>query len=1393
MKKLFTFILMAMFALQLSAQNNKPFDPITQDLYHEMQQATENDLLRINIRLKDQYDVESILNNRHSFSREELRQYVISELKAFSAQSQQDVLNELNFYTRSGEVQNIRTYWIANVLNLYATAEVIHQLATRNDVERIDIDEERILIEPLQGDNIESGSKEITWNVLKVNAPDVWAQGFTGEEVVVAVLDTGVNYNHNDLNGNMWTHPDFPFHGWSFVDNNNNPMDVHGHGTHCAGTVAGNGASGSQTGVAPGAMIMALKVLDNSGSGTEAGVWAAIEFSVEYGAHIMSLSLGWRHIWNPDRSTWRTTMNNALAAGVIASVAAGNEGSGSAPSNVRTPGDVPPPWLHPDQTLLGGISAVVSVGATNSSDAMASFSSRGPVTWQAIPPFNDYPYNPGMGLIRPDISAPGVDVKSLSASNPSGYTTMSGTSMAAPCAAGVMALMVSKNPNLLPEEISQILEETAVMIGGATSKNNDSGSGRIDALEAMNATNFPGPVYAYHNLNDMAGNNDDLINPSEFILVDVALQNNSEDTYTNVSAVLTSDSPYITVIDDSQFYGTFNEGDTIMIAGAFSFEVAENIPGGHEIRFWIAATDGNEVWTSSFFEMAYAPNLTSGNMLVDDSGGNNNGNLDPGEEATIKIPTLNVGQLDSEPVVASLSTDSPYVTILTGTANLGPIVAGGLVIADFPVTVTEDAPVGQGVSFLYTIISGPYMVEKVYFHKIGIIVEDFETGDFSAFDWTFGGNLPWTITNVDPYEGVYSAKSGGITHNQSSQLIIQYDVGVDDSISFFRKVSSEANYDYLKFYINDQMVQQWAGTVPWERVAFPVTAGFKTFKWEYMKDGSVSSGEDCAWIDYIEFPALASCPGPRNLSAGSITANSAVLSWVAGNIEEEWDLIWGETGFDPASAGTLVENLTAMSYELTGLIGVTAYDFYVRAHCTDEMSAWSGPATFVTLCDVFELPYLEPFGTVAVDCWTFPEGQGNWNFGTSYTPPSSISGAPNAFFNWSPSVTNYSFSLTSPLMDATGMSDIKLDYILFINSFSGSTVENMAVEYKALDDTEWTLLELFTTEGLGSGNAEHIRSDEELAGMAGNLFQIRFRAHGPNSYNINGWGLDDVHVHGEFMPDLPGDSNCDGEVNVLDAITTVNYIMGNNPEPFCWDNADVTQDGIINVLDIIGTVNIIMGGSKTSPFEINSSAAHIFMNHDGIALESDGTLAGLQFEIAGMDVSNLNFMLDGIEFVSTEKDGKILGLIFSYNNTPIPAGKINLFSFDNHHADFAWGAVVAGNLNAEEVPVFKHLGSDAGLVNADFSMNIYPNPSKGQFVAEFQLHMASDIKIQVLDIMGKEVFSFRESNLSSGNYRFNIGDQQRLTSGVYFLNLQAISKDGNGLVNTVNQRIVVTQ
>ncbi|HHN48032.1 MAG TPA: T9SS type A sorting domain-containing protein [Bacteroidales bacterium] len=684
---------------------------------------------------------------------------------------------------------------------------------------------------------------------------------------------------------------------------------------------------------------------------------------------------------------------------------------------------------------------------------------------------------------------------------------------------------------------------------------------------------------------------------------------------------------------------------------------------------------------------------------------------------------------------------------------------GGDAMADGGITIFAAANYNSSNNYYPAFYSGTMAVAatthtdtKAYYSNFGTWVDISAPGG-ETISVTSQGVLSTLITNYDFYQGTSMAcpHVSGV-----AALIISH---------VFGQLNAEDLAEILMNSVDDH---------------YAVNPNFI---------GMLGSGRLNAHAALLEAQAyLTGILNPSNFSATALSAEEVELSWNKNDNNNEVLLAWSLTSnfgvpdsgmiYQPGDVlpggGTVLYHGGDTGFLHTGLEGTTMY-YYRIWSVTDSLQYSSGrSASAATSCQVFQLPFTENFGSLSLECWSFPEGQGNWNFGSSYTPPSSTSGAPNAFFNWSPSLTNYSHSLTSPVIDASNMAEVQLDYILFINSYSGSTIENMAVEYKTLDATEWTLLELFTTAGLGSGNAEYIRNDQALEGMAGTQFQVQFRAYGPNSFNINGWGLDDIHIHGESMPDLPGDSNCDGEINVLDAITTVNYIMGNNPEPFCWDNADVTQDGIINVLDIIGTVNIILSGNKTSPFEINSSAAHIFMNREGIALESDGTLAGLQFEITGTSAGNLNFLLNGFEFVATEKDNKVLGLIFSFNNTPIPAGRINLFSFGAEETNANWGEVIAGNLNAEKVTISRHVAQNDELRPSAAEINVFPNPSAGIFT----IQTSEPLNYQILDMKGRMI----ETNmLNAGSHNIDLTGKAK---GLYFLRIQ-------GIAETATHRLIV--
>ena len=455
--------------------------------------AQEDEMIDVVVLMKSQYNRTELCRKANVYaSRAERRDFVVNELKAFTEASQHDLRLTLDALEHQGLVSKTYSLWSANALCFSAKESVIASLSERNDIEYIGPIKQYQLIPEVEVPRAASASREITPNLTQVNADQVWELGYTGAGVVIAVVDSGVNYDHLDLADHLWDGGDeFPHHGYDIVNGDDDPMDDNGHGTHVAGIVCGDGTSGSQTGVAPDATLMCVKSTAVDGFGGAVNIAGGMEWAVEHGCDVISMSLGMAGAEIIDKEILRRTCETVLDAGIIAAVCAGNEGLSilqlayPIPDNVRVPASCPPPYLDPDQLVNpGNLSCILAIGAVDGNDVAADFTSQGPVTWQSTV-FGDYAYNPGIGLIRPDVCAPGVDIKSLDYANVSGYRLMSGTSQATPCIGGIIALMLQKNPDLMPDEICHILEETSLKL--TPTKSNITGVGRVDALAALNA------------------------------------------------------------------------------------------------------------------------------------------------------------------------------------------------------------------------------------------------------------------------------------------------------------------------------------------------------------------------------------------------------------------------------------------------------------------------------------------------------------------------------------------------------------------------------------------------------------------------------------------------------------------------------------------------------------------------------------------------------------------------------------------------------------------------------------------------------------------------------------------------------------------------------------------
>ncbi|MEI7726912.1 MAG: T9SS type A sorting domain-containing protein, partial [Bacteroidota bacterium] len=382
-------------------------------------------------------------------------------------------------------------------------------------------------------------------------------------------------------------------------------------------------------------------------------------------------------------------------------------------------------------------------------------------------------------------------------------------------------------------------------------------------------------------LNDSTyGNDNGLMDYGETELIGLKMKNTGNAVADAVSVHLSCDNPYITMLDSIKDYGHFEVDQEKYIADGYKFKVNDSIQNNTQVMFTVKAIDQKDSVTWSTFQItAHAPDVSILDMTISDPppGGNGNGRLDPGEEATLMITTKNFGIWNAENVVSTLASMNTYVTIGAPTYNIGTLHAGETVIASFPVLVNSGAAIGSAAQMHNTATSKYRVTDKIFNVKIGLIVEDWETGNFNKFPWQFTNTAkPWTIDPVIKYEGNYSARSGVITDNESSGLFIEYNVSMDDSISFFRRVSTQPIKDVLKFYIDDAVVGLWSNftDTTFRRYAYPVMAGPHTFKWVYEKNNATSMGLDAAWTDFIVFPpryrTTASAGGDADICAGDI-------------------------------------------------------------------------------------------------------------------------------------------------------------------------------------------------------------------------------------------------------------------------------------------------------------------------------------------------------------------------------------------------------------------------------------------------------------------------------------------------------------------------------------------
>ena len=317
---------------------------------------------------------------------------------------------------------------------------------------------------------------------------------------------------------------------------------------------------------------------------------------------------------------------------------------------------------------------------------------------------------------------------------------------------------------------------------------------------------------------------------------------------------MTSNSQLLTISQNETTFDALASNASQFITDAFQFALCDSIHDRTHIPFTLTTHFGNESHAQAYEIEVLSPNITAELIGINDSQGDNDGRLDPGEYASLTFRLTNTGHYPADSPRISLSNDEGHIRVISPELPINDLGVDESAEVTFDIYVEYAA--GE-VSFVHLLVHSTINNLKIHQDipcEMGFVTDSFEYGVFDPAYWTNDPQHPWTITTTHPYHGTHCAMSDDIDHNESSQLILTFTSTEPEKIHFFRRVSSEANWDFLIFYIDDEEQERWSGDQWWTEHTYQITPGRHTYKWEYAKDHSVDGGADCASIDYITLP-----------------------------------------------------------------------------------------------------------------------------------------------------------------------------------------------------------------------------------------------------------------------------------------------------------------------------------------------------------------------------------------------------------------------------------------------------------------------------------------------------------------------------------------------------------
>jgi subtilisin family serine protease len=1202
-------------------------------------------------------------------------------------------------------------------------------------------------------------------NITTTNIDDVWDQYTTGDgSQVIAILDTGGDYTHPDLEANTWINEAElngvegydddgngyvdDIRGWDFINIDNAPLDDNMHGTHVAGIAGAVGNNGiGIAGAAWDVKLMPIKVFQSTGQGNSTTIAAGVEYASENGADILNMSFG----SYAESFTLKLALENAYNSSILVG-AAGNDqiciGPGICPDG------------KPSAPLYPGAYSFV-LGVEDSAGLYDNYDQDGAISTL-------YP-----SLLNYELNTPGSEIMSTIPGG--GYALLTGTSMATPLVAGGIALYNQQKPD----------DSTEIIFGSLINTSNPN----VDLLAAIQSE--PSPELAVissiqeDDINSQNGNG--FLEPGETIEILPLIKNYwgpTDDVRVGIEFAEFEDTSKATIIQDEIQIGSISAYATLQdLEETLKITIAEGIANNVDIRFNLTA------WSGSDQEYMSEPI----EIVIN-----------------VKNSIFLSGVVNYD---LTLEADKEYLVIenLVLSEDATMIIEPGVIlkISDEKKILLKDnsrlLAIGNKDNNII------FMAENNYWLGFDFASDN---DNESILDFTV---IQSVVVNNSTFSNIFKTGNNSPAQNIhiSNSIISDCIGGINDAMMRF-------NYNN-SLIVNSNFVENtyWeftgtTGTNPQNRQGLNVINNF-VFLSNIGRSGiQLNNSNDSAnWPMLNTFNNSYSfvCVGdgttsPENAYLGT-SNNSNYLREIldatnspnyAGVFntndisntphEEAHGIVWKVevNGFDAQDEYALLDPLGVGTHEFkvyfnremdTSVNPQVSYGVTIpyNQKIITETGTWSDAGKVYTVVHEIKISGADGINRIRVqdaqdlDYFKIPVEDSRFNFllqsaGSASTGFFAAGGLGKIDLEW-----------VAPSAD-------ELDDVLGYNMYryqidedgNESDPEKLNDSLIIEDTDESTTGVYFTDYDVVEGQTYFYK------------YKILRTSFEETDYSNT--------VSSAPLTSTLGDSNGDFDVNVLDLVHDVDYILGNNPEPFIFVAGDVNADNTINVLDIVGTVDIILNGddgdvggnSMDINFYPSEPIGYADFSWEGndLYVESMHSIGGLQLAFDA-DFEYVLHDLPGVERLDyTQDESKVL-MLYSFNNTAIASTRTKLLTRLDSTKEIDIDLAVAGTTTgAKLTPRFK--GGELDGIDSPFQSNgleflkLFPNPSNGDITLEYYLPKNMDGAVaKVYDMVGRLVWIQaieREEGMQQADLNLN-----SLQKGNYVVIISAGNNSGEQLIN----------